>query len=338
VRAPDKQRFLDALHHVETPDVPFQENDPDIELVNQILEKQFPLSLRPYEIPAEDLVELHLRLGNDMVFLTDLWELARKNQIDDEGRKHYVDGTIKCPQDFSQIEYPDLGNTEKLLTGVLTAAEGTGLGVTYAINNAPRLATVAIGYQDYCIALIDDPAFVHELQRRIHEYSLRELEMVLSVGVDMVQISVDLCINTGLMYSPAMIEEFQYPMIRQYVRRVKDAGRPVSIHADGDLTPVLPDFVEMGVDLLNPVEPCGRQDIYTVKRRWGEKLAIQGNIDVAGVLTRGTPDEVRADTIEHIEQLAPGGGYVVASSHNVTQDVPLANLLAMRDTAHAWRR
>jgi len=68
---------------------------------------------------------------------------------------------------------------------------------------------------------------------------------------------------------------------------------------------------------------CGRQDIFKMKESYGKKIALHGNIDLAGVLAYGTPDEVSADVIQHLEKLSIGGGYVCASSHNITESVPV---------------
>ena len=83
---------------------------------------------------------------------------------------------------------------------------------------------------------------------------------------------------------------------------------------------------------MHPIQPnCN--DIYAYKKEYGSDLCLIGNIDLAGVLTFGTPAEVRKDTIKHIDALAPGGGYVVASSHSVTDDVPPENYQAMIQAA-----
>jgi uroporphyrinogen decarboxylase len=113
---------------------------------------------------------------------------------------------------------------------------------------------------------------------------------------------------------------------------------PVSLHADGDVTSLLPDYIAMGIDVLNPVEPCGgRQDIYRLKEQFGDRLALHGNIDLSGVLVHGSPEEVRQDVEEHLRRLAAGGGYICASSHNITEAVPLENFYAMRDAVQVYR-
>lgn len=97
-------------------------------------------------------------------------------------------------------------------------------------------------------------------------------------------------------------------------------------------------LIEMGVDVINPVELCdGQQDIYELKKRYCDKIVFCGNIDINGVLLNGSPEEVKQDVIEHIDGLAHGGGYIVASSHHdIHQLIPLENLYAMGDAVHEY--
>jgi uroporphyrinogen decarboxylase len=96
--------------------------------------------------------------------------------------------------------------------------------------------------------------------------------------------------------------------------------------------------VDQTVRVLHPLEPTGGFDIYEVKKRWGDKLALFGNIDIGGVLGAGTPAEVAADTLRHLQALSVGGGYVCGCSHDIDDNIPIENLRAMMDTVLDWRR
>jgi len=334
MREPDKQRYLQAAGHIETGQVPFQENDPDMVIVNQLLDADFPLHWHSYDVPPRDLVRLYSTLGCDMVYLANLWELGRKNEIDETGRKHYVDGVIKTPEQLKDVRLPGLGEARRKIEGVLEATEGTGLGLIYWPNHAPRLVALAVGYQDYCMALMDSPDFILEFQKVIDEYCLGELELALELGADAIQLSADLCMVSGPMYSRDVLERFEFPLFRRTVDVVHSRSALVCAHVDGNLAPIFADLIEMGPDILNPVEPCGGQDIRQIKRQYGSRIALQGNLDVSEILTNATPEEVAAATRRLVEALSPGGGYIVASSHNITEHVPLPNLLAFRNAAH----
>lgn len=107
---------------------------------------------------------------------------------------------------------------------------------------------------------------------------------------------------------------------------------------DGWVEPLVPLLLEMGVNVLHPIDPCaGQQDIYEVKRRWGDKLCLHGNIDIDGVLMHGDAEAVYQDVREHIERLGKGGGYIVASSHDLHHMLPMETIYAMRDAVHGIR-
>ncbi|MFA5866042.1 MAG: uroporphyrinogen decarboxylase family protein [Phycisphaerae bacterium] len=337
MRIPKKSRYLDAVRRIESEEVSFQEDEIEISVAGRILNRPLPM-VRPYELPAKDYVELNRKCGNDMICLNNVWELGRKNVIDSEGRKHYVDGTMKTPADLNQITYPDLGCIRKSIENMLEAIEGTGFGLKYIANQTPFIVTTAVGYQDYYMCLITNPGFIHEFQKRINGFCLAELELALTYPIDVVQVSAIFFDKNGPVMSRAMIEEFEYPSLRERIKKIKDKGLPVSIHADGNFSSFIPDFIEMGVDVLNPIEPCdGKQDIYKIKEAYGDKISLHGNIDMSGVLAHGTPQQVETDVIEHIERLAVGGGYVCASSHNITEAVPLENFYTMRDAVLNYR-
>jgi hypothetical protein len=95
---------------------------------------------------------------------------------------------------------------------------------------------------------------------------------------------------------------------------------------------------DIGVVMYNPVEPISGADIYQVYREYGDKICFSGNIDIAGVLAFGTPDEVEEDVRHHIESLAADGGYILTSSHSITNDIPFENFLAMMKAGHRFGR
>ncbi len=336
-RDPSKQRYLDAAAHKNGGEVPFQENQVDIVHVNKLLERDYPLSMRSYEISFEDQMELALQLGNDMIYVARLWELGRKVSIDDKGRKHYVDGLMKARCSLKDMVEPDLGEFERSIDGILACATRTGLGVIVGVNHPPKLVTVAMGYQDYMIALFDDPEFILEFQERCAEYTRRELDMVLSKPVDVVQVPADICMQSGPMYSRDILDVYEFPHLQHTIQRSKEAGKATILHVDGYIVDLMPSFIDMGVDILNPIEPSGKQDIVNLKRQYGGQVAFQGNLDVGSVLTVLSAEKVREKADSLVQDMAPGGGFILASSHDIGANVPWDNVIAMRDAAVAFR-
>ena len=109
---------------------------------------------------------------------------------------------------------------------------------------------------------------------------------------------------------------------------------PVMYHCDGALYPLLPELIEMGVDVLNPVQAdAAGMEPQRLKDEFGDRLSFHGGIDIIKTLPKGTVDDVRAEVAERSRVLGKNGGYIMASSHHIQSDTPLANVFAMYDLA-----
>jgi uroporphyrinogen decarboxylase len=131
------------------------------------------------------------------------------------------------------------------------------------------------------------------------------------------------------------------PIHADYIAFIRERTKAkVLFHTDGDVFDLLDDFIEVGVDVLNPVQASagGMSDFAGLKRRFGERLVFCGGMDTHRVLPQGTPDEVRAEVRRVIDTLGPGGGLMLGAVHTVMGDVPPENVLAMVDEAVSYGR
>ncbi len=109
------------------------------------------------------------------------------------------------------------------------------------------------------------------------------------------------------------------------------------LHSCGAVSPFIPDWIDMKVDALDPIQPKAKgMDPFELKAAFGDKLTFHGGIDAQYVLPFGTIEEVREHTRKYIKALAPGGGYICAPVHNVQGDVPPENIVAMRDAVEEF--
>ena len=332
LRGPDKHRILDAIAHTERPDLPFFEIDPDMEIVNQVLGKKLPYHLHSFELDALDNIELNTRMGNDMLYLSHVWRLGRVDVQDAQGRLHYKDGSIKKRSDLDQIGFPDLGKLEKRLDLTCKALEGTGMGLMCGAQTAAFTAMTAMGYNEFLINTLADPDLVMDLIKTLHEYCMREMEVYFQYPLDLMKVASGIITTTGPMVSWDMVEELETSFICEQIGIIRNRGKKVYFHIDGKVDQSIPDYIQMGVDVLNPIDPSGGiQDIYEIKEMYGGEITLAGNINIDTVLKDGTAHEVKADVTEHMEKLGKGGGYIVCSSHNLHELIPVENFYAMRD-------
>ena len=136
-----------------------------------------------------------------------------------------------------------------------------------------------------------------------------------------------------------MYRQYLKPLHAEFIAFIKERTHAkVFFHTDGDVMDLVEDFIEIGVDILNPIQTsAGRMsDLPQLKRRYGENMAFCGAIDTHRVLPYGTPEEVRREVKRVMEILGPGGGYMVASVHTIMDDVPAQNILAMVDAVEEF--
>jgi len=152
-------------------------------------------------------------------------------------------------------------------------------------------------------------------------------------GVDAVTPAVDYAMNSGPMFSPKIFERLMLPAIKEQVRAAHEAGLFVIKHACGNNWMLLDYFVEAGYDVYQSIQRSASMEICELKQRYGQKISLWGGVQVE-TLVRGTPEQVRAETIEAIRCAAPGGGFILGSSHSVVNATKPENYLAMLE---AWR-
>ncbi|MGE5223774.1 MAG: uroporphyrinogen decarboxylase family protein [Omnitrophica WOR_2 bacterium] len=190
------------------------------------------------------------------------------------------------------------------------------------------------GMQELLVDLSDRPDFVEELLDRIlYEWDLPIIDQQVAMGVDGFYFADDWGSGTGLLMSPRMWRRFIKPRMELIYRHVREKGLIVGQHSDGNILAVMPDLIEIGLDVFNPVDPTA-YDPVLLKEQYGDRLAFYGGINVKETLPFGTPEQVRREMLERAERLGDGGGYILQSSHTMLEDIPLANLVAYVETCH----
>jgi uroporphyrinogen decarboxylase len=187
------------------------------------------------------------------------------------------------------------------------------------------LVTMATN-KNLAIALFDKLA---ELKLAFWEMALPQLADV----VDVISQADDYGTQISQIISPRMFRDQLKPRWKMIFDRLKVLAPNVRrfFHSCGNVRPLIPDYIELGVDILNPVHirATGMEPV-ALKRDFGKDLVFWGGgVDTQGVLPNGTPQEVRDDVRRNIEALAPGGGFVFNTVHNIQTDVPAENLAAM---------
>jgi len=199
------------------------------------------------------------------------------------------------------------------------------------------------GLEQSLVDPLIDAEFTHHMMNRVTDFLVEQHRRMFEACaglIDVAQVTDDLGTQTGPMMSLEAFREFYKPHIGRCIDLCKEFGITVMHHDDGSMRAFLPDLVEMGIDMLNPVQwTCPGMDMKELKSEYGDRLAFHGAVENQKVLPTGTPEEVRAEVRHCIDALASDGtGYVLAPCHNLQPVTPLENVIAMYDEAHKYGR
>lgn len=193
------------------------------------------------------------------------------------------------------------------------------------------------GMERFLLDLIESPEIAEAICRHVTDFyrqrAMRALEAS-GGGIDLVFSGGDIGTQRGMMLAPDLWRERIKPYTSQLIRTFKDMGLLTMYHSCGSIVPVIDDLIGMGLDVLDPIQPCAEgMDALSLQGRFGGRITFHGGIDEQRLLPYGTADEVRRETIRVMETLGEDGGYVVAPAHAIQPDTPPENIVALYDTA-----
>ena len=187
------------------------------------------------------------------------------------------------------------------------------------------------GLQKFMTDMALGEPYVEALIDRTMAFSLAVGKRLVELGVDGIWTGDDFGAQNGMMVSPNMWRDIFKPRMAEVFRQFKAVNPDVitMYHCDGAIAPILPDLIEIGLEVFNPVQPnVPGHEPDELKAQFGDSLSFWGGIDQQYLLPRGTPKEIEADVKAKIEALGPGGGYMVAPAHILQGDTPVENVEA----------
>ena len=143
----------------------------------------------------------------------------------------------------------------------------------------------------------------------------------------------------NLLFNPRLIREIFLPRMKRMVELVHSAGAFVMTHSDGAIRPIIPDLMDLGIDVLNPIQwRCTGMDREGLKRDFGDRVVFHGGVDNQETLAFGSVEDVRAEVEENIRVLGANGAYILAPCHNIQAVSPVENIVAMYETGYEFGR
>ena len=189
------------------------------------------------------------------------------------------------------------------------------------------------GLELFCVAMYEAPAEVGRLLDAYSEAHRVQTQIYADHHLAPVyQVSCDIGGKSGTLFSPDYLRREVFPRLKREIEPLKQAGIKVVLHSDGNITEVLDDLVDLGIDGINPLETTAGMDLAAVKKRYGSNLILVGNVDAARVLSFGCPQDVEQEVKRCLRGAAAGGGYFLdTGAAEITPSMPVENVLAMFD-------
>jgi len=253
--------------------------------------------------------------------------------------------TIKDLEDYDN--WPDMTDPTRV-AHVRDRAKELAEEDEYAIMATPWLlfplerAFAMQGMDVFLQNLVKNPEFAEALLLKITEKCKNLMDYFLAElgeNVDIICVGDDLGTQDSLLMSPKTYRDILKPIHADYIDFIKDrTNAKVFFHTDGDVSPLIEDLIEIGVDILNPIQTSAGKmsDLSELKSRFGDEIVFCGAIDTQNVLPNGSPEDVRSEVKRVIGTLGRGGGYLLSAVHTIMEEVPAENVLAMVDAVREY--
>ena len=239
-------------------------------------------------------------------------------------------GVISNYDDLEKYTFPSISDFDYTNFEKVKSFLPDGMGVVGQYGDIFTMTWEMMGFESFSIALFENEELVENLNDRLGRLVLSMFEyFAQSDVVNAIWYSDDIAYTNSLMVSPQVLDKYFFSWLKKIGDLAKQYNKPFIYHTDGLLYDVMDKIIDCGVDAIHPIEPKA-MNIADVKKRYGNKLCLIGNIDV-DLLSRGTTDEIRNNVYKNVEDVGFDGGYCVGSGNSIPEYVKLENYIAMID-------
>ena len=298
-----------------------------------------------------DFNEFAVQMGQDAVIADPIFKKERvgsnrwlsewgyTSQDTNEEHGIEVESPIKTLADFERYSPPDPHASGRFAAVEDTVRQyGGNKAVIVHLNDVFSLPRYLMGMQELLMAVVSQPELVKGLVEMSVTINLELAKEVAARGVKIVYTGDDYAYNKGPLMSPRHFREFFYPGLCRVMQGYKELGLYVIKHTDGNLWKIIDMIIDSGIDCLDPIDPVAGMDLGEVKAKYGQRVALKGNVDCAQLMTFGTPEEVIEATKGALCKGMPGGGFILSSSNSIHSAVKPENYVAMLQALREYGR
>ncbi len=310
-----RERIMAALN-LEQPDrVPFADYSEDL-MRSILMGKEIFSDLEFAEVLGFDAINI-----ND--FLAPVF--CKRKELN--GQSYIIDGLIKTDKDLDLMVFPD-PNDESFYDPAkryIEANRDAGIAIFAVCRFGISGVNYSMGVEGLSYAIYENPNLIIKVLDRYVEWNCTVLERLNGMGLDFIISYDNIAYNSGPLISPQVFREFFVPKMQEIDAVCK---LPWVTHMDGNIMPIMEDVLAMGVSGIHPIEP-GCMSLKEVKKHYGHRVCLWGNVDLGYTLTRGTPEEVDAEVKQCIADAGFNGGYILGSGNGLPEYCKPENVWAM---------
>ncbi len=275
--------------------------------------------------------ELAKGLGMDAIGFQEMYDIppvCDVTKTDANGRTYYLGhGLIKTEKDLALLEFPD-PHQESLYDEAKGFVDRYGqedVALYCGIRPGIQPTYLSLGWMRFAESVVKGDRMIEAIYDPYIEWNCTVVEKLQTIGFDFLVLYDDIAHGTGPLFSPQVYRERFLPKFRTLVDLIKV---PWVYHSDGDLSILFDDLLSLGMNAINPIEPTA-MDINEVKKEYGDRVALWGNIDMVHTLYDGTLEEVDEEVRKRIRDVGEGGGYICGSANSIADYLKVENALEM---------
>ena len=280
----------------------------------------------------------YIQLGENI--FEDEWG-TRYEMTSDRLHWRYIHHPLVHIEDLEDYEFPDINSPGRFYEAENIIKEKKGAYVigAHLWGSLLEQALALRSYDRFFVDLFRNERFVNKLLDELLKYRIEEAKYFVDLGVDIVQFGDDIGMQTTMLISPNLWRRYFKPRMKELINSVKKySGNNVWIfyHSDGYIEPVIDDLIEIGVQILNPIQPeC--MNPASIKKRWGNQLVLHGCISTQRTLPFGSREDVKKEVIMRVRECGERGGLILAPSHSPQPDVPVENIVTLYEAAKHFK-
>jgi uroporphyrinogen decarboxylase len=310
----------------------------------KIIQGNFERAFRCYASVGLDMAGAYMHVGPGYVpcrwidndTFIDEWGARWRFTREKDGYETctYIGGTVESAYELESFRIPDPN------------APGRTVGLEYALrkyrdrllvaavqNDVLSLSWRLLGLEKFLILTYRNLSIIERFMDQVTRFATEIAKVAVEAGAEVVVLGDDYGDSNGPFLHPDRMRRLVFPKLKIIVDSLKKRGAFVLKHCDGNLQPIMNDFITTGIDALHPITPM---DIKEVKEQYGGELCLAGNIDCVSTLSWKKPEEVAQEVRECIRSVSPGGGHLLSSSNSITSSTRVENWIAMVETARKY--